>query len=100
MPTLESCKEMIAQLSESKKWSKDPNIKFLYAFVEVAEATDAWKKRKAKSEVIEEIMDAIYYLIHCAWCIAPQINLDRVFSAKYKKNLERNREYIDDVVLK
>ena len=41
MPTLEECKEMIAQLSEAKKWSKDPNIKFLYAFVELGEAVDA-----------------------------------------------------------
>ena len=37
---------MIAELSEVKKWSKDPNIKFLYAFVELGEAVDAWKKRK------------------------------------------------------
>ena len=55
MPTLEACKEMIAQLSEAKKWSKDPNIKFLYAFVELGEAVDAWKKRKPPSKVIEEI---------------------------------------------
>lgn len=69
MPILKVCKEMMAELSEVKKWSKDPNIKFLYAFVELGEAVDAWKKRKPSSKVIEEIVDAFYYLIHCSWCI-------------------------------
>lgn len=96
MPTLEACKEMIAELSEAKKWSKDPNIKFLYAFVELGEAVDAWKKRKPPSKVIEEIIDAIYYLIHCAWCINPHINLDQLFINKHRINYKRSRKYPND----
>jgi len=104
MPTLEECKRVVAALAEEKGWGRDPNIKFLYAVTEIGEAVNLWKHR-AESEdfegsgtprIVEEIVDAVYYLLHAAYCIDPKINLDSVFLEKHAVNMERQRKYIDD----
>lgn len=104
MPTLEECKGMVADLAEAKGWGHDPNIKFLYAVSEIGEAVNLWKHRAETTgfdvsgvpRVMEEIIDAIYYLLHAAHCIDPKTNLDEIFLNKHTVNVKRERQYIDD----
>ncbi len=96
MPTLEEAKKKIEQLVVSKGFgntkSEIPN-KLLFAFIELGEASDAWKKAKPKEEIIEELIDVIFYIIDASRLIYPEANLDDFFDKKYIKNMSRPYRY-------
>lgn len=114
MPTLDECKEVIWELSKKKGWGTDPETKMWYAVIELAEAGDAWKHRgdpeyllkyynihngnELKIHMFEELIDTIYYCLHCMMCIDPEISADNSFERKHHINLLRNRVYLDDKV--
>lgn len=112
MPTLDRCKEMIAKLATEKHWGSDVGIKIYYGILEMAEAGDVWKHRGDSDYLIEhydiqseeelnvymaeELIDTIYYCLHCLMCIAPEISADMTFLSKHEVNIKRNRIYVDD----
>ena len=100
MPSLEVCKRMVIELEETKGWGKDPATKIYYAILELAEAGNLWKhrlnKRFSRKAVIEELIDAVFYIVETAHHIDPEIDLDLLFLEKYQKNLSRERLYPDD----
>jgi len=96
VPTFEEAKRKVAELVVAKGFGNTarevPN-KFLFAFIELGEAGDSWKKGKPKGETIEELIDVIFYVLDASRLIDPTANLDEVFERKLMKNLARPQRY-------
>lgn len=69
-----------------------PN-KLLFAFIELGEAGDSWKKGKPTQETIEELIDVLFYVLDASRLIDPKANLDDVFDKKLAKNFSRAHRY-------
>lgn len=96
MPTLEQSKALVEKLVKEKGFGNTPDEianKLLFAFIELGEAGDSWKKGKPTEETIEELIDVIFYVLDASRLIAPEANLDEVFEKKWAKNMGRDFRY-------
>jgi NTP pyrophosphatase (non-canonical NTP hydrolase) len=96
VPTLESAKKKVGDLVVKKGFGNTPSEipnKLLFAFIELGEAGDSWKKGKPKEETIEELIDVIFYVLDASRLIDPSADLDEVFNRKLAKNLSRPHHY-------
>jgi len=67
--------------------------KFLFAFIELGEASDAWKKGEPEERIAEELIDTIFYILDASRLACPTINMDEIFKKKLDKNLNRPFQY-------
>jgi NTP pyrophosphatase (non-canonical NTP hydrolase) len=67
--------------------------KLLFAFIELGEASDAWKKGETEEKIAEELIDVIFYLLDASRLACPSINMDENFQKKLNKNLSRPYRY-------
>ena len=67
--------------------------KLLFAFIELGEASDAWKKGEAEEKIAEELIDVIFYVLDASRLACPTINMDEVFKKKLEKNRGRPFQY-------
>jgi len=96
VPTLEEAKKKVQDLVVAKGFGNAPEEipnKLLFAFIELGEAGDSWKKGKPTEETIEELIDVIFYVLDASRLIAPGANLDEVFEKKWAKNMNRGYRY-------
>lgn len=96
MPTLEEAKKKIEELVVAKGFGNSPNEianKLLFAFIELGEAGDSWKKGKPTDETIEELIDVIFYVLDASRLVAPGADMDEVFERKWAKNMGRGFQY-------
>ena len=96
MPSLEEAKRKVAELVLAKGFGNTPEDianKLLFAFIELGEAGDSWKKGKPTNETIEELVDVIFYVLDASRLIAPEANMDEVFEKKWAKNMGRAFRY-------
>ena len=96
MPTLEESKRKVEELVKAKGFGNTPDEianKLLFAFIELGEAGDSWKKGKPKEETIEELIDVIFYVLDASRLVDPGANMDEVFEKKWAKNMGRGFQY-------
>ena len=96
MPSFEEAKKKVGELVVAKGFGNTPDEipkKLLFAFIELGEAGDSWKKSKPTEETIEELIDVIFYVVDAARLIAPNTNLDDAFERKLAKNHTRPHRY-------
>jgi NTP pyrophosphatase (non-canonical NTP hydrolase) len=96
MVSLEEAKRKVAELVLAKGFGNTPDdisSKLLFAFIELGEAGDSWKKGKPTDETIEELVDVIFYILDASRLIAPEANMDEVFEKKWAKNMSRAFRY-------
>lgn len=96
MPTLEAAKKKVEELVVEKGFGNTPDEipnKLLFAFIELGEAGDSWKKGKPTEETIEELIDVIFYVLDASRLIDPKADLDDVFEKKLAKNHGRAHRY-------
>jgi NTP pyrophosphatase (non-canonical NTP hydrolase) len=96
MPSLDEAKRRVAELVAAKGFGNSPDEipnKLLFAFIELGEAGDSWKKGKPTDETIEELIDVIFYVLDASRLIDPKANLDDVFLKKLEKNWARPHRY-------
>jgi NTP pyrophosphatase (non-canonical NTP hydrolase) len=96
MPSLEEAKRKVGELVVAKGFGNTPEEipnKLLFAFIELGEAGDSWKKGKPTEETIEELVDVIFYVLDASRLIAPDTDLDQVFEKKLAKNHSRSHRY-------
>jgi len=98
--TLNECKKLVRQLVEEKGFPNDENAimqKLLWAFVEMGEAGDAYKKGMPWSNVAEECIDVIFYLVDFLGLVEQEhgvpLDLDKIFLDKWNKNMGRPTQY-------
>jgi NTP pyrophosphatase (non-canonical NTP hydrolase) len=72
---------------------EDVPKKLLFAFIELGEASDAWKKGEPEEKIAEELVDAIFYLLDASRLACPTVNMDAAFKKKLDKNYSRPYQY-------
>jgi NTP pyrophosphatase (non-canonical NTP hydrolase) len=72
---------------------KDIPKKLLFAFIELGEASDAWKKGESEEDIAEELVDVIFYVLDASRLACPSINMDEMFLKKLEKNKQRKYQY-------
>ncbi len=93
---LEEMKKEIEALVIAKGFYNKPEDipkKLLFAFIELGEASDAWKKGLPEEKIAEELIDVIFYIIDSSRLACPNMNMDKVFKKKLEKNLGRPFQY-------
>jgi NTP pyrophosphatase (non-canonical NTP hydrolase) len=93
---LEEIKEEIESLVIEKGfYNKQEDIpkKLLFAFIELGEASDAWKKGETQEKIAEELIDVIFYVLDTSRLACPSVNMDEMFKKKLEKNLNRPFRY-------
>jgi len=93
---LEQMKQEIENLVLAKGfYNKVEDIpkKLLFAFIELGEASDAWKKGEGEKEIAEELIDVIFYVLDTSRLACPSIDMDDMFKIKLEKNLNRPFQY-------
>jgi len=93
---LEQMKQEIENLVLAKGfYNKVEDIpkKLLFAFIELGEASDAWKKGESEKEIAEELIDVIFYVLDASRLACPSIDMDDMFKIKLEKNLNRPFQY-------
>ena len=93
---LEQMKKQIESLVIAKGFYNKPEDipkKLLFAFIELGEASDAWKKGLPEEKIAEELIDVIFYVLDASRLACPNMNLDEVFQKKLDKNFSRPFQY-------
>jgi len=93
---LEEMKKRIEELVISKGFYNKPEDipkKLLFAFIELGEASDAWKKGLPEEKIAEELVDVIFYVLDTSRLACPNMNMDEVFKRKLEKNFSRPFQY-------
>jgi NTP pyrophosphatase (non-canonical NTP hydrolase) len=93
---LEDMKKKIEILVLEKGFYNKPEDipkKLLFAFIELGEASDAWKKGRSEEEIAEELIDVIFYVLDASRLACPSINMDKIFQKKLEKNKRRTYQY-------
>jgi NTP pyrophosphatase (non-canonical NTP hydrolase) len=93
---LEEMKKEIKNLVLEKGFYNKPGDipkKLLFAFIELGEASDAWKKGEKEEIIAEELIDVIFYILDASRLACPSINMDHMFLQKLDKNKRREYHY-------
>jgi len=93
---LEEMKKEIEALVIAKGFYNKPEDipkKLLFAFIELGEASDAWKKGDTEEEIAEELVDVIFYVLDASRLACPTVNMDAMFKKKLDKNRSRPYQY-------
>jgi NTP pyrophosphatase (non-canonical NTP hydrolase) len=88
-------KEIDALVREKGFYNKPEDIpkKLLFAFIELGEAADAWKKGLDEHKIAEELIDVMFYVLDASRLACPSVNMDDVFQNKLEKNRRREYQY-------
>jgi NTP pyrophosphatase (non-canonical NTP hydrolase) len=93
---LEEMKKEIESLVVSKGFYnrvEDIPKKLLFAFIELGEASDNWKKGESEEKIAEELIDVIFYVLDASRLACPNVNMDEIFKMKLDKNQKRPYQY-------
>jgi NTP pyrophosphatase (non-canonical NTP hydrolase) len=74
---LEEMKQEIEKLVLEKGFYNklgDIPKKLLFAFIELGEASDSWKKGRTQQEIAEELIDVIFYVLDASRLACPTVN--------------------------
>jgi NTP pyrophosphatase (non-canonical NTP hydrolase) len=88
-------KEIETLVIEKGFYNKPEDIpkKLLFAFIELGEASDSWKKGTSEEKIGEELIDVIFYILDASRLACPSINMDTMFKKKLEKNHSRPYQY-------
>ena len=91
---------MVKELVASKGFPNDESAlmqKLLWAFVELGEAADAYKKGREWKTVCEELVDVIFYILDFMGIVEEtqgiEIDVDKLFLDKWRRNMGRPERY-------
>jgi len=93
---LEEMKKEIEKLVLEKGFYNKPEDipkKLLFAFIELGEASDSWKKGKGEEEIAEELIDVIFYILDASRLACPTVDMDKMFQQKLEQNKRRPFRY-------
>ena len=93
---LEEVKKEIKNLVLEKGFynkSEDVPKKLLFAFIELGEASDNWKKGRSEESIAEELIDIVFCVLDASRLACPSIDMDKMFRTKLEKNKHRSFRY-------
>ena len=88
-------KEIELLVLEKGFYNKPEDIpkKLLFAFIELGEASDAWKKGAPEEKIAEELIGVIFYVLDTSRLACANVNMDETFRKKLEKNRSRHFQY-------
>jgi len=88
-------KEIDSLVLEKGFYNKPEDVpkKLLFAFIELGEASDAWKKGESEEKIAEELVDVIFYVLDTSRLACPSVDMDDTFKKKLEKNRSRPFQY-------
>jgi NTP pyrophosphatase (non-canonical NTP hydrolase) len=83
-------KEIETLVLEKGFYNKPEDIpkKLLFAFIELGETSDAWKKGESEEKIAEE-----FYVLDASRLACPSVDMDEMFKKKLEKNKNRAYQY-------
>jgi NTP pyrophosphatase (non-canonical NTP hydrolase) len=93
---LEEMKRQVEALVVAKGFynsREDVPKKLLFAFIELGEAADAWKKGLGEEAIAEELVDVIFYVLDASRLACPSVDMDAMFKVKLERNMQRPYQY-------
>ena len=100
MVHLNEAKALVRELVAAKGFPNNKEAltqKLLWAYTELGEASDAYKKGEPWEKVAEELIDCIFYIVDFCGIVDQEhgikLDLDRIFYEKWKKNMDRPMKY-------
>ena len=98
--TFNKAKRLIRRLVAEKGFPDEESAlsqKLLWAFVELGEAADAYKKGEKWEVINEELIDVIFYILDFIGLVEKtqgiHVDVDRLFLEKWRRNMSRPRGY-------
>ena len=99
--TFNEAKTLVRELVKKKGFPNDKKAltqKLLWAFTELGEGSDAYKKGEPWDKVVEELVDVFFYILDFIGLVEQEygieIDVDKVFAEKWYKNMyERTDQY-------
>jgi len=98
--TFNRAKKLVRQLVAAKGFPDNETAlpqKLLWAFVELGEAADAYKKGEGWDVVDEELIDVFFYILDFMGLVEEtqgiEIDVDHLFLEKWEKNMRRPEKY-------
>jgi len=79
MPSLKKFEAAIKEIMEKNKWSQTPNVTLLEAARNIIKATDKWRRCHPNEEVIQEILESIFFLVSTCVKLGNNVDLDKLF---------------------
>jgi len=98
--TFNEAKDLVRQLVAVKGFPNDESAlaqKLLWAFVELGEASNAYKKGESWDAVNEELIDVIFYILDFMGLVEKirgiKVDVDHLFLEKWRRNMRRAERY-------
>lgn len=79
MPNLKRCEDTVRRIMKKNKWSHTPNVTLLESAKKVLSATDKWRRNHPTDEVVEEILQSVFFLLSTCAKLDSNVDLDEVF---------------------
>lgn len=80
MPSLKRFETTVRNIMKKNKWSQTPNVTLLESAKKVLSATDKWRRNHPTEEVIEEILESVFFLLSACAELDHHIDLDKLFT--------------------
>ena len=93
-------KEIEALVIAKGFYNKPEDIpkKLLFAFIELGEASDAWKKGLPEEKIAEELIDVMFYVLDASRLACPNMNMDEVSRRNWRKTWADPSSMAKDIV--
>lgn len=79
MPNLKGYVTAIRRIGEQNHWSKTPNVTLLESAKKIIVATDKWRRKHPTEEVVQEILESVFFLLATCAKLNSNIDLDKLF---------------------
>lgn len=79
MPNLKKFEAAVRKIMEENKWFQTPNVTLLESAKKVLSATDKWRRNHPTEEVVEEILESMFFLLSTCVRLDPNVDLDELF---------------------
>jgi len=88
LPNLKRCEDTVRRIMEKNKWSQTPNVTLLESAKKILKATDKWRRNHSTEEVMEEILESVFFLLSTCAKLDSDIDIDKLFDrvCKSKEN--------------
>jgi len=76
MPSMNKFEFLIKRIVKKNKWSQTPNVTLLESVKKILKATDKWRRKYPNREVVEDILESVFFLLSTCASLDHNVNLD------------------------
>jgi len=76
MPSLTRFEVLVRKIVKKNKWTQTPNVTLLESLKKILSATDKWRRKHPNREVVEDILESVFFLLSTCSNLDHDVNLD------------------------